>query len=394
MAQQEFTDPGTGKDLRSVPWNRDQGYSATCRKGRIMVETGHIHDLLNGMPEVRFAAVSSSGEEVTCYVVLNLDAVRNDITERSLVREDDWRFVFDTVYGGEVAEGEEMDVAAFTSAYTRQPFSVTDMREWVDGTVAQILPWLPDRPRILEIGCGTGLVLAELAPRSERYAVVDFSASALERLRKTLRHKGLDQVEYHHSSADRLPADLRDFDAVVIAQVSQYFPSEDYLRRVLTGALERVRPTGLVYVDVRSLPLLETFHLSVERCTAPAAPAATVLAGARQRLRTEEELVVHPSFFLDLAGTWGGRARVEPRCGRGVKEMNAYRYDVLLTPAAPGGTSASTEWLSWGDRGWTPERLAATLGAERPSALALTGIPHALLAEDVAAHHRLAREYG
>ena len=50
------------------------------------------------------------------------------------------------------------------------------MREWVDVTVARIAALQPER--VLEIGCGTGLLLYRLAPNCERYVGTDFSAVA------------------------------------------------------------------------------------------------------------------------------------------------------------------------------------------------------------------------
>ena len=55
------------------------------------------------------------------------------------------------------------------------------------------------------------------------------------------------------------------FDAVVLNSIVQYFPSMDYLAKVVEGAIDVVAPGGFVYIgDVRSFPLLETYALSVE----------------------------------------------------------------------------------------------------------------------------------
>ena len=56
------------------------------------------------------------------------------------------------------------------------------MREWLDATVARIVGLAPKR--VLEIGCGVGLLVEALAPRCEAYCGTDFSAIAINRLRE------------------------------------------------------------------------------------------------------------------------------------------------------------------------------------------------------------------
>jgi len=55
---------------------------------------------------------------------------------------------------------------------------------------------LAERPqRVLEIGCGTGLLLFQIAPHTQRYCGVDFSQSALDYLDDQLRQRPLPQVQ-------------------------------------------------------------------------------------------------------------------------------------------------------------------------------------------------------
>lgn len=355
-----------------------------------------ISALLSAQPAVRDVAVVPDGPALLCYLVLDPAAGRAEAVRLGAAREQDWRFVFESIYDTDPVPDEEVDVTAFSSAYTRQPFSSGDMLAWAEATEAQVRPRLPERPRIIEIGCGTGLTLRRLAPGCDRYAVVDFSAAALDRLRRSLRGPEFAHVEYHHAAADDLPGRLRDFDAVVIAQVAQYFPSEEYLRRVLTGALARIRPSGFVYLDVRSLPLLETFHVSLELLNAaggPPEPAATILARARRRVLSEDELVVHPALFESVAADAGVWAQTLARRGRRTKELTAYRYDAFLWPSRPDEEAPPAHWLTWDDD-WDLGRVRETLSTRRGPAPALTGIPHAMLTEDLAAHRRLAAGTG
>ena len=59
--------------------------------------------------------------------------------------------------------------------------------------------------------------------------------------------------------------DDNSFDTVIINSVVQYFPSLEYLTKVLDGAIKATKPGGAIFVgDVRSLPLLEAWSASVE----------------------------------------------------------------------------------------------------------------------------------
>src|SRR5919106_2695601 len=122
------------------------------------------------------------------------------------------------------------------------------MREAMDATVERILGL--GRRRVLEVGCGGGLLAERLAPHVERYRGVDFSAAALERARQRL--EGLanaPDIELIQGLADDWSGvEPGAFDLVVINSVVQYFPSADYLRRGLEGGGRAGSPRGLGFL--------------------------------------------------------------------------------------------------------------------------------------------------
>jgi SAM-dependent methyltransferase len=69
----------------------------------------------------------------------------------------------------------------WNSSYTGRPIPEAEMQEWMESTVERILSLHPRR--VLEIGCGTGLLLFRFAPRCTQYYGTDFSQAALRSLR-------------------------------------------------------------------------------------------------------------------------------------------------------------------------------------------------------------------
>lgn len=301
------------------------------------LELGEIEAVLSHHPAVR-----------ECVVV----APEDDLGDRHLVAyvvpepaaslgpseaADHWRAVWNQTYSASPADAApgdpSFDTSGWVSSYTGRPIAEADMREWCAHTVARILALQPQR--VLEIGCGTGLLLARVAPHCERYHGVDFSAAALQRLTQYVAAQGLTQVTLQQADAARLTGiEPGTFDVVVINSVLQYFPDVDYLLQVLDQAARAVGPQGAIFIgDVRSLPLLEAFHTAVELAQAPATLSRRELQQRiRQRLDRENELVIAPEFFHALTQRLPQISAVDIQLkrGRSHNEMTRFRYDVVL----------------------------------------------------------------
>src|SRR4029079_16209819 len=133
------------------------------------------------------------------------------------------------------------NISGWNSSYTGEPIPPAEKREWVEQTVQRVLDLKPKR--ILEIGCGTGLILFRAAPHCEHFCGVDFSAAALAHIEQNLPARGLKNVALRQHRADDLSSiQPGSFDTVVINSVIQYFPSADYLVRVLEQAATALKP--------------------------------------------------------------------------------------------------------------------------------------------------------
>ncbi len=151
-----------------------------------------------------------------------------------------WQRVYDAAYE-HAAPDPLLDTTCWKDSYSGAPIPAEQMAEWVNDTVVRILELKPRR--ILEIGCGTGLLLYRLAPHCDEYVGLDISQTAIERLTADLAARGREfaHVSVHQRGADQLQDfAARRFDLVIINSVVMYFPSEDYLSSVLDNAVGMV----------------------------------------------------------------------------------------------------------------------------------------------------------
>ncbi len=362
------------------------------------IEPGEIEAMLAEHPGVEAAVVAvredaASGERrLVGYVVPAAEDGPADEVREEHVRE--WEALFGDAYGGEVAgEDPAFHVAGWNSSYTGEPIPEPEMREWVEEAAGRVRALRPRR--VLEIGCGTGLLLFRVAPECEEYWGADFSPEALSYLRRQLGRPGreLPQVRLLERAADDfagIPAGH--FDVVVVNSVAQYFPGVDYLLRVIDGATGALAPGGTLWVgDVRSLPLLEAFHASVELARAPAETPASVLRDrVRRRTARDKELLVAPELFRALPARLPRVSGVEIRLkeGRHANEMTRFRYDVAVRVEGPPPPPAP-EWRRWDPAGGLAA-LARDLDERAPGAVALARVPNARVAGALALPEALA----
>ena len=202
------------------------------------------------------------------------------------------------------------------------------MREWVDSSVRGILGYKPER--VLEIGCGSGLIMWQLAPRCERYVGVDFSRSAIDALRRSVRESGMENIDLiHATAADFTLPEEQSFDLVVLNSVAQYFPSIEYLENVLWRVTECTSEGGLIYLgDVPELGFAR--FLFAIGGAGPQHSRDNLFDGSPPVGGGKSSWCCIPRLSLDPAADSGLTATRSCSGRPSTNEMTAFRYDVLL----------------------------------------------------------------
>jgi amino acid adenylation domain-containing protein len=358
------------------------------------VELGEIETVLRQHPAVQQAVVllreDRPGEKrLTGYVVRNSQyessAEEEGDSDDRLV--DQWRQVYEETYTQKSGnEDEAFNTIGWNSSYTGQPIPEDEMRQWVGCVIERIKSLNPDR--VIELGCGTGLLMYPIAPGCSEYFGTDFSKEViryLERRQKT--EKALPQVKLAHRPADNFEGiEPQSYDTLIINGVAQHFPSIDYFLRVIEGAIRVIRDGGHIFIgDGRSLPLLEAYQTSVSLYRSPDSLPKTQLRHlVQQRLVQEEELVIDPAFYIALKKQFPRirHIQVQPREGRYHNELTKFRFDATIHIGTEDPEQKEIQWLDWRDDRLTVDKVRALLAENRPEALGVRSVPNARVAAE------------
>ena len=359
------------------------------------VDLGEVESALGQHPLVRETVAVVRGEAAQSQLVAYAVLHAKEQTERPLesAQVADWQTLWDSTY--KTAADSDFNLAGWNSSYTGKAIAEKEMREWRDQTVSRVLALKPER--VLEIGCGSGLLLTQIAPHCKFYAASDFSSEIIERLQARIQASPelvnkVDVRQAEASAIDEWPGES--FDTIILNSVLQLFPSAHYLEEVLAHAIKRLTPGGRIFVgDVQNFDLLDAYHAGVQIDRNSDASLAQAANAWRKARALEDQLTISPDFFKQITKRLPliSNVRLDLKRGKHHNELNKFRYDVVLSVGMTHVTDVALVNLNYTGISSLAE-VEASLKADRTSAVQLKNIPNARLQPDLVALVRLKNE--
>ncbi|BCH67484.1 hypothetical protein RvVAT039_pl03170 (plasmid) [Agrobacterium vitis] len=355
----------------------------------------HLHPAVN--KAVVLPQVNKAGKRTNvAFVQLATNFEETDglpLLESEHVQQ--WERIFNDTYSGSLPNVDaSIQQVGWNSSYTGEPIPRAEMDDWLEATLARLQPL--QQNQILEIGCGSGMLLSGLCTNFATYVGTDFS----ERTITQLQGKFADLAS-NGKNVSFVCAEAKDFsnvpphkyDLVLINSVAQYFPGLDYLSEVIEKSLSVLSDDGVIFIgDVRDYRLLEVFHLSVllhGRGETP--PGDQALRRKLQRsVETESELLVDPTWFLLLRDKFPGVSGVAimPKISKYINEMSAFRYDVMVQKGPGSRLPTEVNWIEFSKEKISPENIPTLLRCGGPDPIGLRGLQNPHLARFLSEYRR------
>lgn len=200
------------------------------------------------------------------------------------------------------------EVAAGFSARADSYERHAGLQKEIAAQLASLLPPL-DRPRVLELGCGTGLFTRHLIARypGASFVLTDASPAMISECRRNLAGFGASRSDFVVMDASR-PAALGHFDLIATSMTLHWLPEQ---RASLERLLGLLAPSGVLVYAALGPESFAEWHAVLDR---HGLPRGTVPIEPLPGVVAEEHLAPDPTAF-DFLRRMKAVGGLTPRAG-------------------------------------------------------------------------------
>jgi len=232
-----------------------------------------------------------------------------------------------------VASGKKDDYiggSGWRNSYNNENFSKEEINELVSDVYIKVKPHLNKNKDVLEIGCGSGLIIEKIAKDVNSYHGIDISRSAIDLAKAKVNINSLDNVKLEVLNSDDIKKLKEEsYDVIIINSLVQFFPNYYYLNNFLKRALKLLKEGGVLFIgDIRDKDRQIDFYQS--------------LTGSEKseqfifnKFSSEKELFVPRTYFKNFyINNAVNSLDISNKIGEIKNELYLYRYDVLMSKGA------------------------------------------------------------
>ena len=215
--------------------------------------------------------------------------------------------------------------SGWINSYNNKKFSRHEIDELINNVYLKLKLYLSNNKNVLDIGCGTGLVLEKVAPYVNNYHAVDISKNAIELARENIGAKGFKNIKLEVLDSDGIKyLSKKKYDIIIINSIVQFFPNFYYLNNFLKQVFKLLRNDGVLFIgDIRDRDKQIGFYESL-------AKGKSDKNFVSSKLNTEQELFIPKSYFSDFCRHNNKDFEITKKIGKIKNELLLYRYDVIL----------------------------------------------------------------
>ncbi|MEJ7738035.1 MAG: amino acid adenylation domain-containing protein [Chitinophagaceae bacterium] len=325
------------------------------------IEPGEIESVLNNLEEVSSACVVVNQDQAVtnkliAYYTPSVEAVKLQELDLYQKRVENWRELYETEYSKaeEISDiDHEFNIVGWNDSFTGKEIPAEQMREWLDDIMNVILSQEPDR--VLEIGCGTGLIYYRLAGHIQKYTGIDFSQVSVNQIISQISkgEKKYPPTDLKVGLAHEIKLEAgQEVDMIILNSIVQYFPGEKYLTDVLAKSISVLKGYGRIVIgDIRDNRLLKLFRsrLSLKKSKEDLS-IGDFIWSVEQEVSREEELCVSPEYFYHLRSLFPEITHIDIQWKQAeyINELTLYRYTVTIYVGI-NNELMQPDWRSWDD---------------------------------------------
>lgn len=181
--------------------------------------------------------------------------------------------------------------------------------------------------RVVDVGCGTGLLCSQLVGDGRDIVGVDPQLTMLNLAR---RQPNASAVRWIQGTADDLPTGWEDL-VLMTGHVAQYFLNDDAWHHVLAEAHRTLQPDGHIAFEIRNDTVEEWREWSADE------PVATPAGPRLTELRHDGDLITHIDKWVQDGHHWTT-----------TETLRFPSWSTMITGLDAAGFSIADSWGSFG----------------------------------------------